>query len=443
MHCPYEPTIAAEGGWSIQFSDDRRLRSPRPCQADRGGDPLHWMHRLRLPAYGRRVGDDRGQPPGQRRSLLRPRGVARRGHFRPPRCQLRTVPAGLSRQYDAYLLDPHIRLGLAGAGPARAPDHARCLLRAAATSCPRSTFLIGRRHWNHVARQEHLSAGTAFVADMSWDGTPDARAPRGLSPRGHRATRRRPPSSPRSLFSGVKLLAMNVAPCRSRSGGARDRELVLGVDGQDAHRHVRPVAGVAVDRDGPRRAPVTPGRAQCLEHGAEPGAPRPLDCREENPRGVISVNDPHTPGRLSNARRYCCTYPRAEGICSGGRDAAEDASLRLRQRRLRDEAIVNVREAHEARRLGPRPRRAPWRPPRPPGSRCSRRRDPAWSWGAPSSPCPRSTRSWRPRRLRSSSPWCRPLSSAVRSRRAIPSVKAPFGVSSTSMVTRRAGRELR
>ena len=85
--------------------------------------------------------------------------------------ELRTVPAGLSRQYDAYLLDPHIPSG----PPAR-------VLRALLTTpdaffeprdvLPALYFLIGRRHWNHVARQEHLSAGTAFVADMSWDGTP-------------------------------------------------------------------------------------------------------------------------------------------------------------------------------------------------------------------------------------------------------------------------------
>ena len=82
LHCPYEPTIAAEGGWSIQFTTIDDFGSLERGQADRRGDPLHRLHRLRLPAHGGPAGDDRGQPPGERRRVLRPRRVARRGHPR-------------------------------------------------------------------------------------------------------------------------------------------------------------------------------------------------------------------------------------------------------------------------------------------------------------------------------------------------------------------------
>jgi hypothetical protein len=170
VHCPYEPTIAAEGGWSIQFST-----------IDDFGSLGHVRRIVEATRFTGCIGFDyRRTDDGLVMIEANPRASA--GAFFVPGAWLaeaisgsspglRTVPAGLSRQYDAYLLDPHIPSG----PPAR-------VLRALLTTpdaffeprdvLPALYFLIGRRHWNRVARQEHLSAGTAFVADMSWDGTP-------------------------------------------------------------------------------------------------------------------------------------------------------------------------------------------------------------------------------------------------------------------------------
>jgi hypothetical protein len=170
VHCPYEPTIAAEGGWSIQFST-----------IDDFGSLGHVRRIVEATRFTGCIGFDyRRTDDGLVMIEANPRASA--GAFFVPGAwlaeaisgsspELRTVPVGLSRQYDAYLLDPHIASG----PPAR-------VLRALLTTpdaffeprdvLPALYFLIGRRHWNHVARQEHVSAGTAFVADMSWDGTP-------------------------------------------------------------------------------------------------------------------------------------------------------------------------------------------------------------------------------------------------------------------------------
>jgi hypothetical protein len=170
LHCPYEPTIAAEGGWSIQFSTVEDFGS---------------LDRVRRIAEETRftgcIGFDYRRTEGGLVMIeANPRASA--GAFFPPgewlaeaitgsSSELRIVPPGLRRQYDAYLLDAHIPSG----SPATVlhallttPDaffDARDVM-------PALYFLISRRHWSRVARDEHASVGTAFVEDMSWDGTP-------------------------------------------------------------------------------------------------------------------------------------------------------------------------------------------------------------------------------------------------------------------------------
>jgi hypothetical protein len=170
LHCPYEPTIAAEGGWSIQFSTVDDFGSLGPVR--------------RIAAETRFTGcigfDYRRTGDGLVMIEANPRASA--GAFFPDpawlaeaitgsRHELRVVPPGLRRQYDAYLLDPHIPSGSPAA-----------ILRALLTApdaffepqdvMPALCFLVSRRHWSAVARQEHVSVGRAFVEDMSWDGTP-------------------------------------------------------------------------------------------------------------------------------------------------------------------------------------------------------------------------------------------------------------------------------
>jgi glutathione synthase/RimK-type ligase-like ATP-grasp enzyme len=170
LHCPYEPTIAAEGGWSIQFTTVEDFGS---------------LERVRAIARETRftgcIGFDYRRT-GHGLVMIEANPRASAGAFFPPgawlaeaitgsAATLRVVPAGLSRQYDAYLLDPHIASG----SPAT-------VLRALLTTpdaffepqdvMPALCFLVSRRHWSRVAREEHVSVGTAFVEDMSWEGTP-------------------------------------------------------------------------------------------------------------------------------------------------------------------------------------------------------------------------------------------------------------------------------
>ena len=190
--------------------DARRLRFPRPCQADRGGDPFTGC-----------IGFDYRRPDdGLVMIEANPRASA--GAFFVPGAwlaeaisgsspELRTVPAGLSRQYDAYLLDPHIRLGPAGAGPARAPDHARCLLRAArrpprlspSGAATGTTWRDRSTSGRHGVRRGHVLGRLPMPE-------PPRPEPSGASRYPTAAT-----EPPRSLFSGVNLLATNVAPCAS------------------------------------------------------------------------------------------------------------------------------------------------------------------------------------------------------------------------------------
>jgi carbamoylphosphate synthase large subunit len=170
LHCPYEPTIAAEGGWSIQFATVEDFGS---------------LERVRRIAAETRftgcIGFDYRRSDG-RLVMIEANPRASAGAFFPdpawlaeaiagPRPGLRVVPPGRRRQYDAYLLDPHIPSG----SPAS-------IVRALVTTpdaffdprdlAPALCFLLGRRHWSRVARREHLSLGRAFVDDMSWNGTP-------------------------------------------------------------------------------------------------------------------------------------------------------------------------------------------------------------------------------------------------------------------------------
>ena len=170
VHCPYEPTIAAEGGWSIQFTtidDFGSLEAVRRiAEATRFTGCIGFDYRRTADALVM----IEANPRASAGAFFVP-GAWLAGAISGSPSDLRIVPAGLSRQYDAYLLDPHIPSG----PPAR-------VLRALLTTpdaffepsdvLPALYFLIGRRHWNRVARQEHVAAGTAFVADMSWDGTP-------------------------------------------------------------------------------------------------------------------------------------------------------------------------------------------------------------------------------------------------------------------------------
>lgn len=170
LHVAYEPRVTGPGGWSIQFATVDDFGSLEVAQRVAG--ELGFTGHI---GFDYRRADD-----GLVMIECNPRSSA--GAFFPPgewlveamvgqEPELRTAPPGLVRQYDAYLLDRHLHR----APPAqlvRELLHGRDALFDAHDVLPNLYFLLARRHWSTVAREEHVSVSQAFVADIAWDGTP-------------------------------------------------------------------------------------------------------------------------------------------------------------------------------------------------------------------------------------------------------------------------------
>jgi len=171
VHCTYEPAIAATGGWSV------KLRSID----DFGGRAIAEKICERFSFTGFIGFDYRRTPDGGFFMIeCNPRTSA--GIFlMPPEWigeavlgdpgEPRTVEAGRTVQYDFDLIDRSIvRL------PPR--ELIRTLLETPdaflkpGDVMPALCFFISTYHWANVAKREHIDADTAFIGDISWDGTP-------------------------------------------------------------------------------------------------------------------------------------------------------------------------------------------------------------------------------------------------------------------------------
>lgn len=179
VHCAYEPSIAAPGGFSIQFSsieDFGSLEVTSQVCAEIG--------------YNGFIGFDyRRTHDGLVMIECNPRCSA--GAFLIPADwlgeavlgnpdALHTVEPGHRRQYDLYLLNRHMTHLSAHRlvhELLTTPD----AYMAADDILPALYFLISRRHWSEVAKREHVDVGQAFMRDITWDGSPmpddDSRGP--------------------------------------------------------------------------------------------------------------------------------------------------------------------------------------------------------------------------------------------------------------------------
>ncbi|MEM7022914.1 MAG: ATP-grasp domain-containing protein [Pseudomonadota bacterium] len=171
VHCTYEPTIPAPGGYALQFAsvdDPAVLEAASAVCAEVG--------------YTGLVGFDfRRTQEGLVMLECNPRVTA--GNFltppdwitqamlvEPPPREQRVVLAGQRRQYDSDLLNPHLNL------PPRRLIHELLTTPDAFMSVhdvlPSLFVLISRHHWQSVARHEHIAVAEAFLGDLVWDGTP-------------------------------------------------------------------------------------------------------------------------------------------------------------------------------------------------------------------------------------------------------------------------------
>lgn len=170
VHCAYEPTVPAPGGYSVQFStvgDFGSLEMVSKVCAETN--------------YTGFVGFDfRRSPDGLVMIECNPRSSV--GVFLQPDAwigdavlgeagDLRIVEAGVRRQCDAYMLNRHIVKM-----PARQLVHELLttpdLYMSADDMLPAIYFFMNQRHWSHIAKREHISLSEAYLGDVSWDGSP-------------------------------------------------------------------------------------------------------------------------------------------------------------------------------------------------------------------------------------------------------------------------------
>jgi hypothetical protein len=171
VHCPYEPTIAAPGGWSLQFASIEDFGSYEAAS--------HIAAEL---SYNGFISFDYRRTPNDLVMIecnprvsagvqLTPGEWIGNAVIGEPGGDVRVVGPGRRRQYDAYLLDSKIiRL------PPKKLIHELLTtpdaLMKADDVLPALFFLMGRRHWSKIALREHISVCQAFLEDITWDGSP-------------------------------------------------------------------------------------------------------------------------------------------------------------------------------------------------------------------------------------------------------------------------------
>ena len=170
LHCVYEPSIAAVGGWSLQFTSITDFGTFE--RASKIAE--HFTYNGFLSFDYRRTKDGfvmiECNPRVSAGAFLTPEEWIGPAVFDDPG-DVRRVEPGMRRQYDVHLLDPHFNK----LPPAK-------LIRELLTPpdaffnpndlLPALYFLICRRHWSVVAKKEHTTMAHAFLDDITWDGSP-------------------------------------------------------------------------------------------------------------------------------------------------------------------------------------------------------------------------------------------------------------------------------
>ncbi len=172
LHCVYEPTIAAVGGWSLQFASIADFGTFEKAAKI----AEHFKYTGFLSFDYRRT---QQSPDGFIMIECNPRSSA--GVFLTPEAwigpavfnepgDVRMVEPGTRRQYDLHMLDPHL-----SKLPARQLLHELFTTPDALLKpddlLPALYFYICRRHWAAVAKEEHKTLSDVFLEDITWDGT--------------------------------------------------------------------------------------------------------------------------------------------------------------------------------------------------------------------------------------------------------------------------------
>lgn len=170
VHAVYEPTIAAEGGFSVQFSsieDFGTLEMTAKVAAEFGYNGF-------IGFDVRRTGD------GFVMIECNPRLTA--GCFLTPEdwltdavtgqpSDLRIAPPGVRRQYDAIILERR-ETHLSPRQMLHELLTTRDVTLTAEDVLPTLYTFINRRHWSRLAEREHVGVADIIYKDIAWDGTP-------------------------------------------------------------------------------------------------------------------------------------------------------------------------------------------------------------------------------------------------------------------------------
>jgi predicted ATP-grasp superfamily ATP-dependent carboligase len=170
VHCSYEPSVAAVGGFAVEFTaiDDFGSLDVASRVAEKFGYTGFIGFDYRRSSDGLVMIEC--NPRLTAGSFLTPDGWVGAGVLDAPGAP-NIASAGKSRQYDAYILignAPHLKPAQRLHQLLATPD----AIMSANDVLPALYCLLNRRHFSHVAKQEHVDLIEAFTGDVIWDGTP-------------------------------------------------------------------------------------------------------------------------------------------------------------------------------------------------------------------------------------------------------------------------------
>jgi glutathione synthase/RimK-type ligase-like ATP-grasp enzyme len=170
VHCSYEPTVAAVGGFAVEFTsiDDFGSLEVASQVAEKFGYTGFLGFDFRRTADGFVMIEC--NPRLTAGSFLTPEDWVGAGVLDTPGTTRIALP-GKSRQYDAYILignAAHLKPAQMLHQLLTTPD----AIMSTNDVLPALYCFINRRHFSHLAEQRHVDLVEAFTGDVAWDGTP-------------------------------------------------------------------------------------------------------------------------------------------------------------------------------------------------------------------------------------------------------------------------------
>ena len=173
LHCVYEPTIAAAGGWSLQFEsidDFGSLDAASRIAEHFNYDGFLSFDYRRTPAVKGGFVMIECNPRVSAGAFLVKESWLGEAVLDEPG-EVRIVKPGARRQYDQFLLNPMIA-DLPSSKVIHELLTTPDVLFEPSDVLPSLYLLISMRHFSALAKAEHVTVAKAFLDDITWDGAP-------------------------------------------------------------------------------------------------------------------------------------------------------------------------------------------------------------------------------------------------------------------------------